>query len=319
MNDSIATQRLIEVCRRQHKSLSTERTYGLWLKEYMAFIRGHPGAALMTGEKKLEAFLTMLALKRNVAASTQNQAFNAIRFFYKDVLGLPLKDVDALRATRPERVRMALSEPDTLRLLDTVQDVGGYPTKLIVRLLYGCGLRVAEATAIRIKDVRMEEGKLFVMGGKGNKDRVVRLPCSTMTGIQEQMAYARAIWQRDQLARVPIELPFQLAKKYPAYQFAWPWAWLFPMHRPCEHPREPGRIVRWHVLPVNVQRAVKRAGALLGLYVTPHNFRHCYATHCLERGTNIKSLAKAMGHSQITTTDGYCHAEALSVASPLDR
>lgn len=315
MNEAAAIQRLIEVCRRQHKSLSTERIYALWLKDYMRFLRTLDGS--LARERKLEAFLSMLALRRNVAASTQNQAFNAVCFFYKDVLGQPLQAVDALRATRPARIRTALSQRDTMRLLDAVPDLGGYPTALLAKMLYGCGLRVSEPLNVRIKDVRLEEGALFIMGAKGGKDRLVRLPCSLAVGLEQQMAYARAVWERDRLAKIPVVLPNQLAAKYPAYQFAWPWAWLFPSHHPCRHPRT-GAVVRWHCLPCNVQRAVRRASDALGMCVTPHNLRHCYATHCLDRGANIKALAEAMGHAQITTTEGYCHAEALSVGSPLD-
>jgi site-specific recombinase XerD len=135
--------------------------------------------------------------------------------------------------------------------------------------------------------------------------------------IQHQLDYARAIWKRDVTARIPVTLPHQLARKYPAYQFAWPWAWVFPSHHPCRHPRT-AQTVRWHVLDCNVQRAVREASQKIGLTITPHCLRHSYATHCLDRGTNLKALAQAMGHNQIETTAAYCHAEALSVKSPLD-
>lgn len=315
MNDITAIARLVEVCRRQHKSLSTERTYSLWLKQYCEFVlRLDPH---LTSERKLEAFLTMLAKERDVSASTQSQAFNAICFFYKDCLGAPLKDVNALRATRPDRVRYAPTVEEVKRLLPLIRNVGHYPINLITRMLYGMGLRVSEPLNLRIKDVDLANSKAFIIGGKGRKDRVVRLPCSITVELQHQMDYARAIWKRDAVAKIPITLPNQLAKKYPQYQFAWSWAWLFPSHYPCKHPRT-GQVVRWRVLECNVQRAVREASQKLGFTITPHCLRHSYATHCIERGVNVKALQAAMGHVDSNTTLGYVHAEALSVGSPLD-
>jgi integron integrase len=302
------------VIRRQHKALATERAYCGWLKRYFNFVFSLPRD--WTSEKKVEAFLTMLA-KDDVSASTQNGAFHAIRFFYEDVIKKPLEKVAALRATRPAAMRHALPVEDTRRLLDSVKNRNGYPINMIVRMLYGCGLRVSEPLNIRIKDVDMENSSLFILGAKGGKDRVVRLPCSLAVEIQQQMDYARAVWSRDNVAKIPVQLPGQLGKKYPEYQFAWGWAWLFPSHHPCRDPRS-GRLVRWHLHPANIQRGVKEARRELGLVVTPHNLRHCYATHNLNRGVNMKSLQEAMGHSNIQTTSGYCHAEALSVPSPLD-
>lgn len=315
MNRSVAIQRLVEVCRRQHKSLSTERVYSLWLKEYIAFLPQVD--ALLSSEKKLECFLTMLAKQRDVSASTQNQAFNAICFFYKDVLGQPLQQVDSLRATRPDRVRYCPPRDEVMRLLPLVPNLGGYPTNLVTRLLFGCGLRVGEPIALRIKDVDLSNSRLMIIGAKGQKDRVVHLPCSLAEEIRHQMDFAKAIWKRDVAAKIPVVLPHQLARKYPAYAFAWSWAWLFPMHHPCKHPRT-REIVRWHLLACNVQRAVKEASQKIGSTITPHCLRHAYATDCLNRGTNIKALQDALGHKYAETTLGYCHADALSVRSPLE-
>ena len=314
MTPSAAISKLIEVCRRQHKSLQTERSYAGWLRRYVRFITVRRPEG--TSAQKVEAFLTQLA-KQDVAASTQNQAFNALVFFYKDVVEQPLGNVDALRASRPKQIRHAPNLGDTRRLLDTVDDWAGYPTALIVRLLYGCGLRVGEPLELRVKDVDFEGSKLFILGAKGRKDRVVAMPCSAAEDLRGQLDYARAIWKRDQVGRVPVQLPHLLAQKYPENRFAWAWAWVFPGHQPCRDPRT-GEIVRWHCLADNVQRAVKAAREKLGLSVRPHELRHAYATHSLDRGVNIKALSEAMGHEQIETTAGYCHAEALSVPSPLE-
>lgn len=315
MNTESAIQRLIKVCRRQHKALSTERVYALWLRDYCRFITTLDAA--LPSERKMEAYLTMLARKRDVSASTQNQAFNAILFFYRRVLGQELNGIDGLRATRPDRVRYAPTREEVMKLLPMVRNAGGYPTNLITRMLYGCGLRVSEPLALRVKDLDLANSQVRIIEAKNRKDRVVRLPCSIAEELRQQLDFARAIWKHDVAARTPVVLPHQLARKYPAYQFAWSWAWVFPMRNACRHPRT-GEWVRWHVLPCNVQRAVQEAAQKLELPVTPHCLRHAYATHCLNRGVNIKALSKAMGHAQIETTAGYCHAEALSVPSPLE-
>ena len=312
---AVQVERARAVIRRQHKAIATEQAYCGWLWRYFRFIYSLPKE--MPSEGKAEAFLNTLA-KRDVSASTQNGAFHAIRFFYQDVLGKPLEKVDALRASRPEQVRRALPLAETKLLLADVRDVSGYPTNLITRLIYGCGLRVSEPLELRVKDLQFDESKLFVMSGKGRKDRVVNLPCSLVDELQEQLVFAKTIWKRDAAAKIPVQLPHQLAAKYPEYQFAWPWAWVFPLRWPSRHPRT-GETVRYHVLPSAVQQAVKESRRRLGISVVPHELRHSYATHLLDRGTNLKALSKAMGHVQIETTAGYCHAEALSVASPLDQ
>lgn len=314
MKTGEAVEKLIEVCRRQHKALETERSYAAWLRRFCRFVieRKPEGDSA----QMVEAFLTQLA-KQDVSASTQNQAFNALVFFYKDVIGQPLGNVDALRATRPQRVRHAPTVQETRDLLGTVRDVGGYPTRLIVRMLYGCGMRLCEPLNLRVKDINFEDSQVFIVGAKGGKDRVVKLPCAVVEDLRDQLVYARTVWQRDQVMRMPVEMPHQLAAKYPEYRFAWSWAWVFPGHQPCEHPRT-GQMVRYRMHEANVQRAVKEARRKLGIAVTPHELRHAYATHSLNRGVNIKALSEAMGHAQIETTAGYCHAEALSVPSPLE-
>lgn len=309
-----AIARASEVMRRQHKTLATEKTYLHWLRHFIAAIRQMPNE--LPSEKKLERFLTDLAL-RDVSAATQNQAFNAILFFYREVLGRPLSNVDALRASRPAQLRHAPSVRETRDLLAVVPNIGGYPTNLIARMLYGCGMRVCEPLNLRIKDVSLDEGTLMLCGAKGRKDRIVPLPCSLAEDLREQMDFARHIWRGDVRNRIPVEIPSQLASKYPEYLFAAPWAWLFPAHRPCKHPIT-GEMVRYRFHEANVQRAIKAARRKLGIMVLPHELRHAYATHSLNSGVNLKALSEAMGHAQIETTAGYCHATALSVPSPLD-
>ena len=315
MNNKEAINKAIDVMRRQHKSDSTINTYSHWLRHYIFAVRQMPNS--LTSELKMERFLTELA-RRDVSASTQNQAFNAIRFFYVDVLGVKLKDVDALRATRPAHQRNAPSERDTRTLLSAVHDGGGYPSNLIVNLMYGCGLRTGEAVSIRIKDLDLAQSKLVIREPKFGHDRTVRLPCSLMSRIEQQIEYARIVWKKDKQQRLPIQLPHQLAKKYPEYEFSFQWAWFTPLKYQCTDPHQPSRMVRWHMLSDTIQRAVKRARRLTGIMAVPHELRHAYGTHCLNRGENPRAIQMAMGHKSLETTMGYLHAEAMSVRSPID-
>jgi integron integrase len=310
--------KVANVIRLQHKALATERAYSGWIGRYYDFCITLPRE--WPAEQKMEVFLTDLAVVHDVSASTQNGAFHAICFLYVEVLKRPLDvaKINAMRAQRPEQVRHAPSLEDTIALLRDVKDVSSYPSNLVARLLYGCGLRVSEPLNLRIKDVKIERHELHIKAAKGKKDRVVRLPDCLVPELQQQIAAARIIHERDQRERIPVELPHQLARKYPEHQWAWPWAWLFPMHKPCQHPRT-GQTVRWRMMEDIVQRAVKESRRRLGIQVVPHELRHAYATHSLDAGISIKALQQAMGHVNIQTTANYCHADALSVASPLDR
>ena len=315
MNTAQAIDRMRQIIRRQHKALSTEDCYIFWLRRYMAAVRQM--SLELPSEKKLEKFLTDLALHHDVSASTQNQALNAVLYFYRVVLEQPIANVNALRATRPVHERYSPTVSETHSLLQTTPNQGGYPTNFIARLLYGCGLRVSEPLNLRIKDIDLERRRLCIRGAKGGNDRVVTLPLTLLPELRQQMQLARAVWQRDSHNRTPVMLPHRLAKKYPEFQFNWGWAWLFPAHNTCRDPRS-GTIVRYRMHEVNVQRAVKHARRKLGISVLPHCLRHAYASHCLDRGTNPRAIQQAMGHKSLETTMGYLHAEALSVNSPLD-
>ncbi len=313
MNVELAEEKLRGVIRRRHLSFATEDNYVSWLKRFARFVRERSpdGAPAL----KMERFLSQLA-RQGCSASSQNQAFNALLFFYRQVLEVEVGKVDSLRAKRPEFVRIAPELHEVKALLERVQDTGGYPTRLIVRMIYGMGLRVSEPLNLRVKDVLLSESRVILRGAKGGKDRVVALPCELFAELKAQIAYAHALHVKDRSAGLPVALPGLLATKYPAWQFSPKWAWLFPAHRPCLHPRA-GHLVRWRCLEVNVQRCVKAAARPLGLEITPHHLRHAYATHSLNRGVNIKALQAAMGHANVETTIGYCHADALSVPSPL--
>jgi site-specific recombinase XerD len=285
-----------------------------WLRRYLKALSAMDPA--LSSDKKVEAFLTQLA-RSGVSASSQNQAFNALLYFYKEILEKPFGRINALRAKAPVHERHAPTIAETQALLQTVRNEGGYPTNLICRMLYGCGLRVTEPLNLRIKDIDLERRTLCIRGAKGGNDRVVVLPASLVTELRQQMEVARAVWQRDKQDGMPVMMPNRLAKKYPEFQFNWGWAWLFPAHHVCHDPRT-GNIVRFRMHEVNVQRAVKHARRKLSISVLPHELRHAYATDCLQRGTNPRAIQKSMGHKYLETTMRYFHGEALSVSSPLD-
>lgn len=316
MNEEKALCKLVEVLRRAHYGLSTERCYVGWVRRYVGWLR--KVRPVGSSEEKFAGWLTMLA-KEGVSASTQNQAFNAVVFFYRHVLEAPLGNVKALRARRGARERTAPTRGQVRELLRLVEDVHGYPTRLIVFLLYGCGLRVSEPLNLRIKDLDFENGAIMVREGKRNKDRVVRMPRTLMRPLWDQVQRARLVWQADRAAGVPVPLPGLLARKYPRAPFSWQWFWLFPSAKPCRHPRT-GETVRWRVHEANVQKAVRFAAQKLDFdgVITPHNLRHSYATHLLDAGVKMTAVAEAMGHESIETTAGYDHSEPLSVPSPMD-
>jgi integrase len=203
------------VMRRKHMALATERAYCGWIGRFYDFCLDLPKD--MDAEMKMERFLTMLATVHDVSASTQNGAFHGIRFLYTDVIPreLDISRVNALRATRPDQIRHAPSVEDTIALLQDVRDIAGYPSSLVTRMLYGSGLRVSEPLELRIKDVRLDRRELYILGAKGRKDRVVRLPEVLIPDIERQIAHAYRIWDNDQRQKLPVTLPHQLAKKYP--------------------------------------------------------------------------------------------------------
>lgn len=314
MNTSQAEETLRRVIRLKHFSLSTEEAYAHWLARFMRYVVKLPLG--LSSEKKLESFLSALA-REEVSASTQNQAFNALLFFYQQCLGQKLSGINALRAKREVSLRRAPSLEEVRRLLAEVRDESGYPVRLVVRLIYGCGLRVTEPLGLRIRDVELAGSRLIIRRAKGGKDRMVALPCSLARELAAQIEVARLTWQRDVAAGVPIKLPSRMEKKYPRAESSWNWAWLFPQAAPCRDPRS-GRMVRWHQLESSVQRAVRAACRRSGLEILPHELRHAYATHCLNSGQNPRAIQQAMGHKSLETTMGYLHAEALSVRSPLE-
>lgn len=308
-----------DVIRLRHYSYKTEQPYSHWGGCFYDWLKARGGMRDVAPAKKMELFLSGMA-QRDCAASTQNQAFNALLFLFREVLGAEVGEVHALRAKRPQQIRYAPTVAEVRALLGALPERSqGQPVRLIVRLLYGCGLRVSEPLELRLKDVDFGHSRLVIRGAKGGKDRVVALPCSVMPALQAQLGVAVAVARADAARRLPVQVPHLLAKKYPALVRSPKWAFVFPADRPCRHPRT-GDLVRWRCAEQIIQRAVREAARMveLGGVVTPHCLRHAYATHALEQGANIRAVQGALGHSSLETTMGYLHAEADGVRSPLE-
>ena len=309
-----------EVLRLHHYSIHTERSYVDWIKRYVQFHGMRGREDLAEGERKIEAFLTDLAVRGQVAASTQNQAMNALVFLYRKVLDQPLGErIDAVRAERKANVPVVLTREEVARVIALLE---GTP-QLIVQLLYGSGLRVLEAVRLRVKDVDFEMKQVTVRSGKGEKDRFTTLPASLIPLLQNQLQRVKAFHEKD-LAQGhgAVYLPYALERKYPGAAREWSWQYLFPARDVSTDPRS-GVVRRHHVDPGVVNKAIKVAARRAGVtkVVSAHTFRHSFATHLLQRGTDIRTIQELLGHADVATTMIYTHVlqqGGQGVPSPLD-
>lgn len=307
----------VDLLRLKHYSLATEKTYCGHIGSYIDWLLKH-GSDLPDSRTRVQSYLTSIA-HRGCSASTQNQAFNALLFLYTQVRQEKLPDIQALRAKPSQHRRTALTREQTHALLAGVQDLAGYPVRLVTLLLYGCGLRVSEPLNLRIKDLDTTAWRLTLRGCKGAKDRTVIVPQCLRASLANQIEHARAMWKRDRETQLPVEVPGLLARKYPNAPHSWQWFWIFPSHTPCTHPRT-GQTVRWRMHEANVQRAVKKSAEKLELdgLATPHVLRHCCATHILEAGGNVRDVQELLGHVHLDTTMIYVHGDGERVRSPLE-
>ncbi len=318
MTSAQALSSLRDQLRRHRCALSTERSYLQWLRRYMTWLRSFPALAESPIYQKVEAFLIVLARDR-ISASGQNQALNAVLFFYQHVLGEDPGPIKALRVKRPDLHRHAPTQNEMIRLFQALRDTDHYPIRLIVHLLYGCGMRLNEALDLRLKDLDVERGRIVIRNAKGGKNRVVAIPKRLETALTTQMQAAKRIWESDRWESIPVPLPERLLQKSRHWEASLAWFWLFPATKPCRDPRT-NRRVRWRCHEGTIQRALAAANGCTNFStpITAHHLRHAYATHALEGGANIRSLQLALGHKSLETTQGYLRSEALDVASPLD-
>ncbi len=319
MNKPRLLDRIRNAIRARHYSKRTEEAYVYWARQFIVFHnRQHPRSL---GKRHIEAFLTYLAVQRNVAASTQNQALSALVFLYRQVLETEMPWLeDVVRAKRPRRLPTVLTAAEVARVLSHLRDTPW----LAASLMYGSGLRLMEALRLRVKDVDFARNYLLVRSGKGDKDRRTLLPAQLIDPLHRQIARVVSIHESDlQAGYGAVWLPHALAIKYPSAPKELGWQYLFPASRRSCDRREGNVIRRHHTDPKHVQRAVKRAvaEARIDKQASCHTLRHSFATQLLESGTDLRTIQELLGHKDISTTQIYTHVARtgfMGVCSPLD-
>ena len=306
------------VMRFRHMSYRTEQAYVHWIKRYAYWCMDHADG---DHEAKVRAFLTHLAREREVSASTQNQALNAIVFLYKQVLQMEIGDFSGFHPARlPRRLPVVLSGGEVAAVL---AHMGGMHW-LIASLLYGSGLRLAECLSLRVKDVDFSRHIITVRDGKGAKDRAVMLPAAVADPLRHQVEEVRRLHVRDLAAGLgEVYLPHALEIKYPRAAKEIGWQFIFPASKPGPCPRT-GVVRRHHIHDSAVSKALKAAArsARLCKPIGAHTLRHSFATHLLESGTDIRTIQQLLGHADVSTTQIYTHVArhgAAGTTSPLDR
>lgn len=308
-----------EACRVRHYSLSTERTYVRWYQQFVrwAGLR-HP--ATLPGDT-VQAWLTHLAVERQVSASTQRQALAAMLFLYRQVLGMQLPWMDGIvRAKQPQRLPTVLSREEVAKVLSLLPRTSA---GLAVALVYGTGMRISDVLRLRVQDIDFERRSIVVRAGKGDKDRIVMLPAKLEQGLRAQLAKRMQMHTID-LGRnmVDVELPHALAQKYPNASREWRWQWVFAADDYSTCPRT-GVRRRHHLHPKTLSRTLHTAATRAGITrrATMHTLRHSFATHMLESGRDIRTIQQLLGHADVSTTMIYTHVSTLGASgcsSPID-
>jgi len=305
--------------RARHYSLRTEEAYVGWIRRFVVFHgKRHPREL---GEPEINAFLTHLAVKDRVAASTQTQALAALLFLYRHVLEIPFPKLETLiRAKRPRRLPVVLTREEVRSVLDHLH---GAP-KIVATLLYGGGFRLLEALRLRVKDVDFARAQVTVRDGKGGKDRVTMLPQAVREPVLAHLAVVRELHRADLAAGFgAVFMPDALDRKYPGASKEWGWQWVFPAGGIGRDPRS-GQAHRHHLHESVIQKAVKQAVRDAGIDkpASCHTLRHSFATHLLESGYDIRTIQDLLGHKDVSTTMIYTHVlnrgGVRGVRSPAD-
>jgi len=308
-----------QVLRYHHYAYRTEKTYCDWILRYIKFhgAKKHP---INMGKSEIEAFLSSLAVQGNVSASTQRQALNAIIFLYRDVLDIPVEgEIEPIKARRHRHLPVVMTQSEVKQVLNQMQGTH----LLMARLLYGSGLRLMECVRLRAKDLDFEGSKIYVRAGKGGKDRVTIFPKSIQPDLRIHLSKVKELHNQDlSQGYGQAYLPNALSKKYKNAAKEFIWQYVFPSKKLSTDPRS-GTVRRHRVLESGLQKAVKSAVNRAGIMkrVGCHTFRHCFATHLLENGVNIRVVQELMGHSNVKTTEIYTHVMEKNldtVLSPLD-
>lgn len=309
---------MITEIRRRNYSIRTEQAYEQWACRFILFAENRSPSEL--GSSEVTSFLKHLVVDGNVAASTQNQALNALVFMYGQVLNQPLKALENyVRAKRPKRLPVVLTRAEVGRLLDQMEGT----FKLMAALLYGTGMRLMDCMRLRVQDVDFEYRQIVIRNGKGMKDRVVPLPQRLALELQQHLQKVRQLHSADiEQGFGEVFLPDALARKYPNAPREWRWQYVFPSGRLSVDPRS-GVTRRHHIHENSLQKAIKPAAEAAGIQkkVNCHSLRHSFATHLLESGYDIRTVQELLGHADVSTTMIYTHVlnrGGHGVVSPLD-
>ena len=315
-------QKLIREIRTRRYEWRTEQVYRMWAERFDRWLAARKsGTAIMSAtEGEIRDFLSDLATRNRVSASTQRQALNALVFLIRETLGRPLADFSQFKRARTvKRLPVVLSRAECQRLNAALEGT----MRLMAELMYGSGLRLMELLSLRVKDVDVERRQLMIRAGKGGKDRVTVLPETLVERLLAHRDKLRIIYAEDRKAEAPgVWLPEGLERKFPQAGKAWEWQWFFPSRQWMNDPRT-GLRRRHHVLDATFQNTIRQATIRAGLNkrVTPHVLRHSFATHLLESGTDIRTVQDLLGHKELTTTQIYTHVmqkPGIGVKSPLD-
>lgn len=305
----------------KHLAASTLDNYTCSIRAFRKFMHDKNPAALTSDDAR--AYLEHLAIDRRVAASTQNGAFNALLFLYRQVLNIPFINMQStIRAKRPKLLPTVLWQDECEKVLSALQGIH----RIIGEIAYGCGLRVSEAVGIRIRDISIEQRLLSIKFGKGQKDRVVPLPQTTINALQYRMKLAEKLWRED-CANPDFEgvFPPEEMEGKPgtdARMMELGWYWLFPATQLTEIERTK-TLRRYHIHEIAFQQQIHNAASNAGILkrVTPHTLRHSFATHLLQAGYDIRQVQELLGHADVRTTMIYLHImkpQDKPVQSPLD-
>ena len=304
----------------KHYSFSTEKTYVHWIKHYILF--HHKKHPIEMGKSEIEVYLTKLAVKDKVAPTTQNQAFSAILFLYKEVLGVDISEwnIQAFRSQERKHIPVVLTKDEVKKVLQNIP----IDYSVVVYLMYGCGLRMNEALNLRIKDIDFGYGKIYIWDSKSLTDRTIPLPVKLKQQLLAQVELVEKLHKNDlDNGFGSVYLPYSLEKKYPSSKYETKWQYLFPMKNISTDPRTKEKR-RHHIHPQTLGRNIKVASqkANLNKRVTSHIFRHSYATHLLQAGIDLRSIQELLGHKSVETTMIYTHVVSemnkAKVISPLD-
>jgi integron integrase len=317
-NERKLLDQVSDAIRLKHYSYRTEQTYKEWIKRYILFHKKrHPKDM---GEDEIQAFISHLAVERNIAASTQNQALSAVLFLYRHVLQRDVQlPSQIIRAEKSKTLPTVLTPQEVVAVLNTMQGV----PQLMAKILYGSGLRLMECLRLRVKDIDFGNHQILVRDGKGEEDRSTILPESLVPDLRLHLKTVALIHERDLKKGLgEVHLPYALKRKYPNAAREFIWQYIFPALSPSQDPQTK-QIMRHHADPSVLQKSIREAAkrAKIDKPVTPHTFRHSFATHLLQNGYDIRTVQELLGHKDVKTTMIYTHVlqrGGLAVKSPLD-